>query len=60
MQKVEYELAFHGRVLVRASGTENVIRVLLEGENKKQITQLSAKIVEVIESLGSQNLVCMQ
>ncbi|MEZ7893289.1 MAG: phosphoglucosamine mutase [Candidatus Wallbacteria bacterium] len=39
-----------GRLLVRPSGTENLIRVMLEGEDKKEITDSAEKIAEIIKN----------
>lgn len=50
IQKVEEELKEEGRVLVRASGTENLIRVMLEGKSLTTIDKLCDKIVEVIKN----------
>ncbi len=44
------QLGDEGRVLVRVSGTEPLVRVMLEGENKKQIETLAKEIAEVIKS----------
>lgn len=48
--RAEAELAGQGRVLVRASGTEPLIRVMLEGADMAQIQRLSAAIAEVIRA----------
>lgn len=50
IKKVEESLNGEGRVLVRASGTENLIRVMLEGKNIDTITKLCDEIVEVIKN----------
>ena len=39
-----------GRVLVRASGTEALIRVMLEGKDQEMIENLAGNIADVIES----------
>lgn len=44
------ELAGQGRVLVRASGTEPLIRVMLEGADMAQLRRLAAAIGEVIRT----------
>lgn len=49
IKEVEEGLNGEGRVLVRASGTENLIRVMLEGKNISEITEMCDKIVEVIQ-----------
>ncbi len=47
----QYEQKMHGdgRIVVRPSGTENYIRVMLEGENIKQITKVCKELVAYIE-----------
>ncbi len=47
--KAEEKLGSRGRVLVRASGTEPKIRVMLEGEDEKLITKLGKDIAKVIK-----------
>ncbi|MBW4839427.1 MAG: phosphoglucosamine mutase [Paenibacillaceae bacterium] len=47
--EVEQELGDNGRVLVRPSGTESLIRVMAEGPEKAELEQLVAQIVEVVE-----------
>lgn len=47
----EKELAGTGRILVRASGTENLLRVMVEGKNKEQITSLANSIAAVVETV---------
>lgn len=46
--QAEKQLGDSGRVLVRVSGTEPLVRVMLEGENKKQIDCLAGEIAQVI------------
>ena len=48
----EKQLGERGRVLVRASGTEPLIRVMLEGENIVEIKKLAKKIADVIRTKG--------
>ncbi len=48
--RAEAELAGEGRVLVRASGTEPLIRVMLEGPDMARIRQLAGAIAEVIRA----------
>lgn len=44
----ETELAGSGRVLLRASGTEPKIRVMVEGRNKTQVQQLAEVLAGVV------------
>ena len=47
---VEKELGKTGRVLLRASGTEPVVRVMVEGEDKAVVTKLAQQLSEVVAS----------
>ena len=49
IKDAEKQLGERGRVLVRASGTEPLIRVMLEGEDIVEIKKLAKKIAEVIK-----------
>jgi len=49
VKAAEEKLGSRGRVLVRASGTEPKIRVMLEGENEKLIAKLGRDISKVIK-----------
>jgi len=46
---VEEELGDNGRVLVRPSGTESLIRVMAEGPEKDQVERCVRSIADVIE-----------
>ena len=46
--QAEAELANRGRVLLRPSGTEPVIRVMVEGEDRTQVEKLASNIAEVV------------
>lgn len=49
IQDVEDKLSGRGRVLVRYSGTENLMRVMLEGEDEKVLRNYAAGICEEVE-----------
>lgn len=50
---VEKELGKNGRLVVRKSGTEPCIRILLEGNNKKQIEQLAEYMISAIKGISN-------
>ena len=49
MKEIEQRLGNSGRVLVRLSGTEPKIRVMLEGENQQQIEEYAEEILATIK-----------
>lgn len=53
VKNAEIELAGSGRVLLRASGTEPKIRVMVEGENQLQVRTLAEKIAAVVTQATS-------
>ncbi|MBA3722088.1 MAG: phosphoglucosamine mutase [Parachlamydiaceae bacterium] len=50
IENVESILLDRGRVLVRYSGTENICRVMVEGNKQKQVTQLADSIADVVRA----------
>lgn len=48
-QKAEMELMGDGRVLVRVSGTEPLVRVMLEGKDINHIQKLGEEIAQVVK-----------
>ena len=48
VSEAEAELAQSGRVVLRASGTEAVIRVMVEGENEHQVVTLAERLASVV------------
>ena len=55
VKDVENTLGNTGRVVLRPSGTEPLVRVMVEGENEKQVEelvdQLTDKVSEVVAGL---------
>ena len=50
IRSAENRLGDNGRVLVRVSGTEPLVRVMLEGTDEKLISKLCDEIAEVVRS----------
>lgn len=56
ISQVEGELADSGRVVLRASGTEPVIRVMVEGESEDQVLHLAERLAAVVaEAAGTRS-----
>ena len=49
IEKLNDEFKDNGRVLIRASGTEPLVRVMIEGENQEYITKKAKKLAKLIE-----------
>jgi phosphoglucosamine mutase len=49
MSSVESKLAGQGRLLVRYSGTEPLLRVMLEGRDQKEITRWANDIAGAVK-----------
>ena len=49
IEKLEKEFAGNGRVLIRPSGTEPLVRVMIEGEDQEYITKKAQEIAKLIE-----------
>jgi phosphoglucosamine mutase len=48
LAEAENQLGDRGRILVRPSGTEPVIRVMVEGEDEKEISSIALELSDVI------------
>ena len=49
IEKLTSEFSGNGRVLIRPSGTEPLVRVMIEGEDQKIITQKARELADLIE-----------
>lgn len=50
IQDVESTLGERGRVVVRPSGTENLLRIMVEGPDQGEISELSQQIADVVKA----------
>jgi phosphoglucosamine mutase len=48
-ERAMQDLAGRGRILVRYSGTENLVRVMVEGEDDAQIRRIAAELRDVLK-----------
>jgi phosphoglucosamine mutase len=48
IKAVEARLGTAGRVVLRASGTEPLIRVMVEGRREEEVRQLAEELAEVV------------
>lgn len=52
LKKLENELQGKGRILLRSSGTEPVVRVMVEGEDRNVIQQVAQEIAHIVEKVA--------
>ena len=50
VSRVEAGLAGHGRLLIRYSGTEPLLRIMLEGRDRGEIGRWAEEIAEVVRT----------
>lgn len=49
IEKLEEKFHGEGRVLIRPSGTEPLVRVMIEGKNQEEITDMARSLADLIE-----------
>ena len=50
IKEIEEEFSGNGRVLIRPSGTEPLVRVMIEGENQETLDKRAHELADLIES----------
>ena len=50
VEQVEDELVGQGRVVLRASGTEPLVRVMVEGRERSQVFELASRLAAIVDS----------
>lgn len=53
VREAEARLAGQGRINLRPSGTENLIRVMVEGQDEGEIHAIAAQVAKVVEERGA-------
>ena len=53
VEQVERHLGDRGRVVLRASGTEPVVRVMVEGEDQAEVRRLAENIARAVSGAAA-------
>jgi len=53
VQQVEQQLGDRGRVVLRASGTEPVVRVMVEGQEEAEVVALAEQLADAVRAAAS-------
>jgi phosphoglucosamine mutase len=56
VRAVQESLGEDGRILVRPSGTESLIRVMLEGPDQHELTRLAEEVVKMVRTVDQNDL----
>ena len=51
ISRVEQQLSDRGRVLLRPSGTEPVVRVMVEGQDAEEVQRLCSGLAQEVERI---------
>jgi phosphoglucosamine mutase len=51
--RIEKEFHGEGRVLIRPSGTEPIIRVMVEAKTKQKATKKAKELLDLMKTLGN-------
>jgi len=54
IEEMEKRMEGQGRILVRPSGTESLVRVMVEGRDMDQLRSIVGELVRVVQEIGSQ------
>jgi len=55
LAEIELALAGRGRVVLRASGTEPVVRVTVEAADEGEVRQLAERLADVVKSAAERS-----
>lgn len=55
VQSVEKQLGDRGRVVLRASGTEPVVRVMVEGEDAEEVETLAGQLAQAVSTAAAES-----
>lgn len=53
VKQAQSELGATGRVVLRPSGTEPVVRVMIEGEDRRRVERLAREVADTVESAAA-------
>ncbi len=53
VREAEAELSHSGRIVLRPSGTEPVIRVMVEGRDRQQVNRIGRQLADVVKSAAA-------
>jgi phosphoglucosamine mutase len=58
VRRLEQQLAGEGRIVLRASGTEPVIRVMVEGRDEAEVNACAEELARIVRSLATPVTAC--